>query len=421
MSVDNQKNKCICMMTDWYPTKDNPYRGVFFKEQAFAMSEDFDFLVLHYSESRKGLPIIKQYTLEKVKEEKNTIEYNLHIELPSYVILYDILHNFYVKKIKKQQHIGIGKYVSKAYVRAKEKALKKAFDELTHHEIDVLYCVSAQTESNTVSSVSGILNKPYMVAEHGPFPWPGTVLKDIDYKAIENANGFLAISYDKIRQILIQNIKLPPTTYVGNMVDEESFALTQGGQGIKTFIVVAANSFYKNMSLMIRIFELLMKLTNIPFKLMLVGYGANKGYSENADAFEKNIRSTSFAKYVEFIPEIAHERIHELYERADAFVMTSIQEGMPVSALEAACCGLPIFSTMCGGVEDVVTEETGRIYRINDSESFAYGLKEFLENKISFEPEIIRNYIVEKFGKAAFIGNMKKAFTEAINNYEKVL
>ena len=51
--------------------------------------------------------------------------------------------------------------------------------------------------------------------------------------------------------------------------------------------------------------------------------------------------------------------------------MTSIQEGQPVSALEAACCGLPIFSTRCGGVEDYVTNDIGRIYDITDYKSFA--------------------------------------------------
>jgi len=429
MAEDNQKNKCICMMTDWFPTASNPYRGVFFKEQAFAMSQTFDFLVLHYTESQSGMPFVyffkklfhKQYSIEKVKEEKNIIEYNLNIELPVYLQLCDAIHNFYVKKIKKCEVAGVGKYVSKSYIKAKEKILRKALENVKQYNIDLLYCVSAQTESNTVRCASKILDKPYVVAEHGPFPWPGTTLKDINYRAIEKADGFLAISYDKIRQILIQGIKLSNIMYVGNLVDEERFSLTKGGEGIKTFIVVAANSYFKNLSFMIEVFERLIVLSDIPFKLMLVGYAANKGYSKDVKLFEKAILKTGFSQYVELIPEIPHEQIHELFERADAFIMTSIQEGMPVSALEAACCGLPIFSTKCGGVEDFVTEESGRIYNLTDAEGFAWGLLEYLENKISFQPETIRKEIVGRFGRDAFIGNMKKAFMEAINNYEKVL
>ena len=37
--------KTICLVTNWYPTKDNPYAGAFFKEQAFSVSDDFDFII----------------------------------------------------------------------------------------------------------------------------------------------------------------------------------------------------------------------------------------------------------------------------------------------------------------------------------------------------------------------------------------
>ena len=114
------------------------------------------------------------------------------------------------------------------------------------------------------------------------------------------------------------------------------------------------------------------------------------------------------------IPEISHDRIHELYARADAFIMTSIQEGQPVSAMEAGCCGLPIFSTMCGGVEDYVTEDIGRIYPIMDCEGFAAGLKDFLEGNIQFDNRHIRETVVGKFGKRAFVENFTRVFQDVI-------
>lgn len=41
----------ILMLPTWYPTKDNPINGVFFREQAIAMQKDFDFVVATYHES----------------------------------------------------------------------------------------------------------------------------------------------------------------------------------------------------------------------------------------------------------------------------------------------------------------------------------------------------------------------------------
>ena len=94
--------------------------------------------------------------------------------------------------------------------------------------------------------------------------------------------------------------------------------------------------------------------------------------------------------------------------------MTSIQEGQPVSAMEAGCCGLPIFSTMCGGVEDYVTEDIGRIYPIMDCEGFAAGLKDFLEGKIQFDNRHIRETVVGKFGKRAFVENFTRVLQDVI-------
>ena len=158
----------------------------------------------------------------------------------------------------------------------------------------------------------------------------------------------------------------------------------------------------------------LTEITSIPFRVMIVGYAANKGYSQNKEEFERKIQNSSFSDRAELIPEAPHERIVEYLHKADAFVMTSIQEGQPVSAMEAACCGLPVFSTRCGGVEDYITEETGRLFPITDVEGFAEALKQFLEGDISFDSRIIRKRISDRYGRDAFVRNMTNAFCSII-------
>ena len=147
-----------------------------------------------------------------------------------------------------------------------------------------------------------------------------------------------------------------------------------------------------------------------------MGYAANKGYSKEIGVLEKTFEASDFANCVEMIPAVEHSRMQEIYQLADAFVMTSIQEGMPVSALEAGCCGLPIFATHCGGVEDFVTDQIGRIYGVLDVEKFAQGLCDFLDGRIVFDSEYIRKSIIEKFGKEAFIKNMVYAFESVMKD-----
>lgn len=418
--------KKIGLVTTWYPSEENPYNGVFFKEQAFVLEYDFDFTVIHYREKRvdalkyllrrmKG----ERFHVEKIHEEKNTVEYDVDLYMPRYLIYQNKFYDLFQKYVKHRSDVGVGTYISGKYHKMKEEMITKIFRRQFDGLIDLFYCVDAQKESDTLQCAAKALGKPYVISEHAPFPWPGKTLKDTEKAAMEAADLFLAISYDKIRQVLLQNVRLKKIAYVGNLVDEEKFLLTQGSGREKTFLMVAAHSFYKNYDLFIEIFNRLTEITEIPFRVMIVGYGANKGYSKNVQELEEKIRNSKFAAYAQMIPEVGRDKIAEIYGKADAFVMTSIQEGMPVSALEAACCGLPLFSTICGGVEDYVTENLGRLYKVIDSESFAFGLKDYLEGKIEFDREWIRRFTVEHYGKRAFADRMADAFYSVLGKDSK--
>lgn len=419
------KKRKICLITNWYPTKENPIVGCFFKEQAFALEESFDFVVIHYRERCKiPDPVYwlrklqgKHFSVEKVNQEGNTVEYAVCGQLPISTIFVDLLHQVY-RKLKKIRTPNEGRQGTLYYRKRKRALLKEIFCGGLPEQFDLLYGVSAQTESHMLQEVSSVTGKPYVVAEHAPFPWPGTVILPTEKIAIENAEALLAISYDKIRQVLLQNVKPKRFAYVGNLVDEGLFTMGSGSGREKTFVIVAAHVFYKNFPLFIEIFERLTQITDVPFRVMIVGYNANKGYSSNAEALEQRIKTSSFASCAELIPAVSREEMPQIYGRADAFIMTSIQEGMPVSAMEAACCGLPIFSTMCGGVEDYVDDKMGRIFKIIDSETFAQTLKDYLEGRIAFDRTYIRQQVVERFGRKAFTGNMAAIFNEVIDNHQ---
>ena len=409
--------KTVCLVTNWYPTEDNPFKGVFFKEQAFAVAENFDFVVVHIKDERKRL-VFNKPSLVSRTVEYNTVEYTFDFPFPLLIAIADEVCDFNMKHVKFSAIPGIGKYISKKHVKYYKKQLPKLFKEYIKENIDVFYCVDAQLEAFVVQLLAEAFNVPYVVAEHSPVPWPGNVICDINKYAIEKSDLFIAISNDKIRQVLLQNIKLPEVVYLGNLIDETKLLCKPNNNEVKTFIIVAAHSFYKNYSLFIKVMNRLSEITSEDFKVMIVGYGSNKGYSTGIEEFEERIRNSKFAEKAVMIPSVPHEQIGETLNKADAFIMTSIQEGQPVSALEAACCGLPIFSTRCGGVEDYVDAKMGRIYDVLDYEGMANGLKDYLEGRITFDSEYIRNSAVSKFGMEAFTRNFTDAFNKVIDRNE---
>ena len=182
--MGNAKKK-ICLITNWYPTKENPYQGIFFKEQAQALGDYFDFTVVHYKENR-SLPALlyvirklqgKTVSVVKSHEEKNTTEYDVKVSFPRYTIYTDKLGVLYDKFVKHTSMEGVSVYVSKAHQKRKKKALTEIFQKHFADKVDVLYCVDAQQESSTLQYVSEALGKPYVVSEHAPFLYPGKGLK----------------------------------------------------------------------------------------------------------------------------------------------------------------------------------------------------------------------------------------------------
>ena len=410
--------KTICLITNWYPTKENPFQGLFFKEQAFAVENEFDFIVVHYSEYLRKKPI-QRTSVSQINIERNTIEYTIEAYVPLYLYLEDVINTFNIKHVRKNCQIeGVGRYISRGRQRFTNNNLISAFENTILSDIDVFYCVDGQAEAYYIQCLANHFHKPYVIGEHAPVPWPGSVLADINKSAIEKADLFLAISNDKIRQLMLQNIHLPKTRYIGNLVDDTRFTLQKSNNSIKTFIIVASHSYYKNYDLFIKVMNRLAEISKTDFRVMIVGYGANKGYASGVEEFEEEIRSTKFADKTTLIHSVEHEKIGEILNQADVFVMTSIQEGQPVSAMEAACCGLPVFSTRCGGVEDYIDAKMGRIFDITDFVGMAEALKDYLEERIQFDGEYIRKTIVGKFGKDAFIKNFTEAFNDAIADYQ---
>ena len=66
------------------------------------------------------------------------------------------------------------------------------------------------------------------------------------------------------------------------------------------------------------------------------------------------------------------EDMAALYNAADAFVLSSVVEGLPMTLIEAAACGLPAVATDVGGVREIVRDgETGFVVPPGDVEALA--------------------------------------------------
>lgn len=99
-----------------------------------------------------------------------------------------------------------------------------------------------------------------------------------------------------------------------------------------------------------------------------------------------------YKKRVHFTGNILHSEVANELRHADVFVFASLGEGLSLSTLEAAACGLPLIVTENSGVNDEMTEGVeGFVVPIQSKEALKDKMQWFINN-----PEMI-----ETMGKAA--------------------
>ena len=162
--------KKICLITDWYPTPENPYHGLFFKEQAIALEDKYEFLVIRYKEIIKR-NILKSYTVTRVGVDRNIEEYCINVYVPIRMYFFDLINDIRTK-VSKNTIEGCGKYISKNREEYRCKIIGRIQNGLKL-KYDVLYCVDAQDYASILKCFSQASHKPYIVGEHAPVPWPG--------------------------------------------------------------------------------------------------------------------------------------------------------------------------------------------------------------------------------------------------------
>jgi glycosyltransferase involved in cell wall biosynthesis len=86
--------------------------------------------------------------------------------------------------------------------------------------------------------------------------------------------------------------------------------------------------------------------------------------------------------------------------RADAFVLSSRSENLPVSLLEALCCGLPVVATSVGGVPKAVGTD-GELAPAGDAPALAQAMATVLDEQRSFDRAAIARRAAARYSFAA--------------------
>jgi glycosyltransferase involved in cell wall biosynthesis len=178
------------------------------------------------------------------------------------------------------------------------------------------------------------------------------------------------------------------------------------GDGLLTFVgrLVAI----KRVDLLLRAVARAREL-GAPVRLAIVGDGGLRPHLERLAAELGISDQVCFAGYRDDMVAVT--------AAADIAVLSSDNEGTPVSLIEAAAAGKPALATMVGGVPDVVTSETGLLVPANEVEPLAKGIV-----GLTGDPALratmgaqARRRVAQRFSAERLVREIDSLYTELIN------
>ncbi|AEF94222.1 glycosyl transferase group 1 [Desulfotomaculum nigrificans CO-1-SRB] len=133
----------------------------------------------------------------------------------------------------------------------------------------------------------------------------------------------------------------------------------------------------KNIFFLLKCFQLILKRSNHPLKLVLVGEGPE------AETLKRYVYDHSLDKAVTFTGKLTRENLIKAYYGSDLFVFSSVTETQGIVIGEAKAAGLPVVAVDSFGVSDMVIHGEDGFLVPHDEQAFVNQVLELID-----QPEI---------------------------------
>ncbi len=165
---------------------------------------------------------------------------------------------------------------------------------------------------------------------------------------------------------------------------------------------------HKNVSGLLQVIkQLSVKRNNI--KLHIVGDGNDR------IILEKTTHDLGIENIVIFHGRVTDVELAKIYSTSNFFILNSNYENLPVVCLEALSSGIPVISTMCGGLEELIIPKVGILIPKNNNLSLLIATDWMCDHYTDFNPVELHNYAINKFS-CDVVGKKYLKIYEHVNN-----
>lgn len=117
-------------------------------------------------------------------------------------------------------------------------------------------------------------------------------------------------------------------------------------------------------------------------------------------------------KNIVFLGNRNHKELNCLYNIADVLVLPSRKEALPLVAIEAMACGTPVVVSNISGMSDIVKNDIGLLFDVEDEKMLANQINRILKKEIVFDYEKIINHAKNNYSQDKLIEKLTELYEE---------
>jgi glycosyltransferase involved in cell wall biosynthesis len=139
------------------------------------------------------------------------------------------------------------------------------------------------------------------------------------------------------------------------------------------------------------------------------------GKGPDSDSVKMRINQVGIEGNFKLAGFVSDEDLPFYYNVADLFVLPSKSgEGLPLVALEAMACALPVIATDVGGIGEVLTDDYGKLVPPNQPEALAKAILDFAAVDFSSRKIELRAMMEKEFSWDANVERLAEIYEELI-------
>ena len=222
---------------------------------------------------------------------------------------------------------------------------------------------------------------PYIISLRGSDVPGRNARLQLDYKILapvfraiwKKASALVACS-DGLKERALLFMPSAPIDVIPNGVELDRFSPIETSEksDVLRLLTVGRLSVTKRIEMLIDAVEILHR-TACKVRLTVVGGGKME------QQLRKIIKENELSDVIKITGRMDSKKMPEVYRRNDIFISASMQEGMSNAMLEAMASGLPIVTTRCEGLAELI-DGNGIIVKHDNIEDIAKAIKHLADD-----------------------------------------